>query len=173
MAEDKRKKVLKNKKTVSTKTAVNSHNKQQEPGLAIEKLFLKDVSVEVPNAPEIFTSRETPQVSVELNNNAKALPDGYFEVSLQVSITSKVGEKTAFLVDVTQSGIFALRGFPEENLEPVLAIACPGILFPYAREAISDLITKSGFTAVLLNPINCESLYMQQKQQQADASKNA
>jgi len=171
MAEDKKKKST--KKTVAKKASDNEQAQQQGPGLGIEKLYLKDVSVEVPNSPEVFTSRETPKISVELNNNAKALPDGYFEVSLQVSVTSKVAEKTAFLVDVTQCGIFALKGFPEENLEPVLAIACPGILFPYAREAISDLITKSGFTAVLLNPINFESLYMQQKQQQADASKNA
>lgn len=170
MAEDKKTKA---KKTASKKPSSNNEAQQQAPGFGIEKLFLKDVSVEVPNSPEIFTSRETPQIGVELNNNAKPLPEGFFEVALQITVTSKIADKTAFLIDVTQAGIFAVKNLPEESLEPILAITCPNILFPYAREAISDLITKAGFTTVLLNPINFETLYMQQKQQQASASKNA
>ena len=171
MAEDKKKKAT--KKTVAKKATDNVQAQQQGPGFGIEKLYLKDVSVEVPNSPEIFTSRETPKISVELNNNAKPLPEGFFEVALQITVTSKIADKTAFLIDVTQAGIFAVKNLPEESLEPILAITCPNILFPYAREAISDLITKAGFTTVLLNPINFETLYMQQKQQQAAASKNA
>lgn len=171
MAEDKKKKAT--KKTVAKKDTDNEQAQQQGPGFGIEKLYLKDVSVEVPNSPEIFTSRETPKISVELNNNAKPLPEGFFEVALQITVTSKIDDKTAFLIDVTQAGIFAVKNLPEESLEPILAITCPNILFPYAREAISDLITKAGFTTVLLNPINFETLYMQQKQQQAAASKNA
>ena len=171
MAEDKKKKAT--KKTVAKKATDNEQAQQQGPGFGIEKLYLKDVSVEVPNSPEIFTSRETPKISVELNNNAKPLPEGFFEVALQITVTSKIADKTAFLIDVTQTGIFAVKNLPEESLEPILAITCPNILFPYAREAISDLITKAGFTTVLLNPINFETLYMQQKQQQAAASKNA
>ncbi|MDA0730005.1 MAG: protein-export chaperone SecB [Proteobacteria bacterium] len=171
MAEDKKKKAT--KKTVAKKATDNEQAQQQGPGFGIEKLYLKDVSVEVPNSPEIFTSRETPKISVELNNNAKPLPEGFFEVALQITVTSKIADKTAFLIDVTQAGIFAVKNLPEESLEPILAITCPNILFPYAREAISDLITKAGFTTVLLNPINFETLYMQQKQQQAAASKNA
>ena len=171
MAEDKKKKAT--KKTVAKKDTDNEQAQQQGPGFGIEKLYLKDVSVEVPNSPEIFTSRETPKISVELNNTAKPLPEGFFEVALQITVTSKIADKTAFLIDVTQAGIFAVKNLPEESLEPILAITCPNILFPYAREAISDLITKAGFTTVLLNPINFETLYMQQKQQQAAASKNA
>ena len=171
MAEEKKKKAT--KKTVAKKATDNEQAQQQGPGFGIEKLYLKDVSVEVPNSPEIFTSRETPKISVELNNNAKPLPEGFFEVALQITVTSKIADKTAFLIDVTQAGIFAVKNLPEESLEPILAITCPNILFPYAREAISDLITKAGFTTVLLNPINFETLYMQQKQQQAAASKNA
>ena len=171
MAEDKKKNAT--KKTVAKKATDNEQAQQQGPGFGIEKLYLKDVSVEVPNSPEIFTSRETPKISVELNNNAKPLPEGFFEVALQITVTSKIADKTAFLIDVTQAGIFAVKNLPEESLEPILAITCPNILFPYAREAISDLITKAGFTTVLLNPINFETLYMQQKQKQAAASKNA
>ena len=172
MAEDKKSKATKAKKTISKKASENGQEKQQGPGFGIEKLYLKDVSVEVPNSPEIFTSREAPPISVELNNNAKPLPEGFFEVALHITVTSKISDKTAFLIDVTQAGIFAVKNVPQESLEPILAITCPNILFPYAREAISDLITKSGFTTVLLNPINFETLYFQQKKQQ-DATKNA
>jgi len=142
-------------------------NGSSEPGFAIEKLFLKDVSVEVPNSPEIFTQREAPQIAIELGNLGKPLADGFFEVALKITVTSKIADKTAFLIEVTQAGIFALRNIPEENLEMIIAITCPNILFPYAREAISDLVIKAGFAPVLLNPINFEMLYMQQKQQAA------
>lgn len=142
-------------------------NGSVQPGFAIEKLFLKDVSVEVPNSPDIFTQREAPQIAIELGNSGTPLADGYFEVALKITVTSKIADKTAFLIEVTQAGIFALRNIPEENLEMIIAITCPNILFPYAREAISDLVIKAGFAPVLLNPINFEMLYMQQKQQAA------
>ncbi|MCH9798361.1 MAG: protein-export chaperone SecB [Betaproteobacteria bacterium] len=139
---------------------------QAQPGFAIEKLYVKDASIEVPNAPQIFTNRTAPQVSVELGNSATRLDDGVFEVAIKVTVTAKVEETTAFLVEVTQSGIFGIRGIPDENLEVVLAITCPNILFPYAREAVSDMVTRAGFMPVLLNPINFEALYAQQKMEQ-------
>ncbi|MDG1096240.1 MAG: protein-export chaperone SecB [Methylophilaceae bacterium] len=139
---------------------------QAQPGFAIEKLYVKDASIEVPNAPQIFTNRTAPQVSVELGNSATRLDDGVFEVSIKVTVTAKIEETTAFLVEVTQSGIFGIRGIPDENLEVVLAITCPNILFPYAREAVSDMVTRAGFMPVLLNPINFEALYAQQKMEQ-------
>lgn len=135
-----------------------------QPAFGIEKLYIKDASIEVPNAPQIFTDRTAPQVSVELANAAQKLEEGIFDVSIKVTVTAKVGDKTAFLVEVAQAGIFVVRNMPEENLEPVLAVACPNILFPYAREAVSDMVTRAGFAPVLLNPINFEALYMQQKQ---------
>jgi preprotein translocase subunit SecB len=171
MAENK--KTKKTKKTTSSKADV-SQSQDQGPGFGIEKLFLKDVSVEIPNAPEIFQNREAPKISLELNNAAKPLSDGYFEVGLQITVTSKQGDNTSFLIEVTQAGIFKILNVPKEGLEMVLAITCPNILFPYAREAISDLVTKAGFSPVLLNPINFETLYMQQKQQQeSGAAKDA
>lgn len=135
-----------------------------QPAFGIEKLYIKDASIEVPNAPQIFTDRTAPQVSVELANAAQKLEEGIFDVSIKVTVTAKVGDKTAFLVEVAQAGIFVIRNMPDENLEPVLAVACPNILFPYAREAVSDMVTRAGFAPVLLNPINFEALYMQQKQ---------
>jgi preprotein translocase subunit SecB len=169
MAEDKKKKTTKALKV--TKAKGIDPSQAQQPGFAIEKLYLKDASVEVPNAPEIFTNREAPKISIELNNTARPLADGFYEVSLQVTVTSKQEDKVAFLVEVMQSGIFQISNIPNEGLEMVLAITCPNILFPYAREAVSDMVTKSGFQPVLLNPINFENLYLQQKQQQAQQAK--
>jgi preprotein translocase subunit SecB len=94
-------------------------------------------------------------------------------VSLGVTVTAKHGEKTAFLVEVSQSGVFLVKNIPDESIEMLLATTCPNILFPYAREAISDLIVKAGFSSVLLNPINFEGLYMQKKEEEAEAAKKA
>ncbi len=140
------------------------------PVFGIEKLYVHDASIEVPNAPAIFTERTTPQINVELGNGLQQIEDGIFNVSIKVTVTAKIEDKTAFLVEVTQSGIFAIRNVPQENLEPILAVACPNILFPYAREAISDMVTRAGFMPVLLNPINFEALYLQQQQQAAQAA---
>ena len=139
-------------------------SEDKKPGFALEKLYLKDVSVEVPNAPEIFVERDTPKISIELNNEAKPLADGYYEIALQITVTSKIGEQTAFVVDIVQAGIFVIKNIPEDGLEAVIAITCPNILFPYAREAISNFTVKAGFNPVQLQPINFEALYMQEKQ---------
>lgn len=119
-----------------------------QAGFVIEKLFVKDASIEVPNAPQIFTNRTAPQINVELGNSASKLDDGVYEVSVKVTVTAKIEEQTAFLVEVTQAGIFGIRGIPDENLEMVLAITCPNILFPYAREAVSDMVTRAGFMPI-------------------------
>ncbi len=146
---------------------------ENEAGFAIEKLYIKDASVEVPNAPKIFTNRTAPQVNVELANSATKLDEGVYEVSIKVTVTAKIEEETAFLVEVTQAGIFGIRGIPDENLEMVLAITCPNILFPYARESISDMVTRAGFMPVLLNPINFEALYAQQQAENSGETPNA
>ena len=142
-----------------------------QPGFAIEKLYVKDASLEIPNAPQIFTDRTAPQVNVELGNAALKLDEGIYEAAIKVTVTAKIGDKVAFLVEVTQAGIFAIRNVPEDNLEMIMGITCPNILFPYAREVVSDLVTRAGFAAVLLNPINFEALFMQQKQQAENAAK--
>jgi preprotein translocase subunit SecB len=145
----------------------------QQAGFSIEKIYLKDASLEIPNAPQIFTDRSQPQVGVELSNFAQQLEDNVFEVAIKVTVTSKIEDKTVFLVEVTQAGIFQIRGVPEENLEMIVGITCPNILFPYARESVSDLVVRAGFQPVLLNPINFEALFAQQKQQQAEAAEAA
>src|SRR6478672_13787411 len=103
-------------------------DQQAQPGFSIEKIYLKDASLEIPNAPHIFTDRSQPQVGVELGNFAQMLEDGVFEVSIKVTVTSKIEDKTVFLVEVTQAGIFQIRNVPEENLEMIAGITCPNIL---------------------------------------------
>ena len=142
----------------------------QQPGFSIEKIYVKDLSLEIPNAPAVFMQRETPQIGIELGNKVTRLEEGLFEVVLLVTVTSKIEEKTVFLVEVAQAGIFQVRNIPQENLEAIVSVTCPNILFPYARETVSDLITRGGFPPVLLNPINFEALFAQQKQQQVAAT---
>ncbi|MBK6357619.1 MAG: protein-export chaperone SecB [Betaproteobacteria bacterium] len=137
-----------------------------QPVFGIEKLYVKDLSVEVPNAPEIFLEREAPQVEIQLNTGGRAVGDGVYEVVLTVTVTAKMAEKTVFLVEVGQAGIFRIQNVPEEQLEPLIAVACPNILFPYAREAVSDAVSRAGFQPIVLQPVNFESMYMQRLQQQ-------
>lgn len=145
---------------------VQENQEEQHPIFNIEKIYVRDLSLEVPNAPGVFLQNEAPQVGIELQNKAAMIEDGVFEVVITITVTSKIQDKVAFLVEVAQAGIFIIRNVPQENVSGILGVACPNILFPYAREAVSDLVTRAGFPPVLLNPINFEALYMQQLQQQ-------
>lgn len=142
----------------------------QQTGFSIEKIYVKDASLEIPHAPQIFTERTQPQVGIELSNFAQQVEENIFEVAIKVTVTSKIADKTVYLVEVTQAGIFQISGVPEENMELIVGITCPNILFPYAREAVSNLVVRAGFQPVLLNPINFEALFAQQKQQQAETA---
>jgi preprotein translocase subunit SecB len=139
---------------------------QAQPSLQIEKLYVKDLSLEVPNAPQVFTEQLQPEVQVQITTTAQQFAEGYFEVSVSATVTAKGGERTLFLAEAVQAGIFSLRNVPPDQLEPLLGIACPQILFPYLREAISDLVVRGGFPPVLLNPVSFEALYMQRMQGQ-------
>lgn len=140
-----------------------------QPVFTIEKLYVKDLSVEVPNGPKVFLERETPEISIQLQNHGAAVDEGVFEVVLTVTVSAKLpGEKVVFLVEVAQAGIFQIRNVPEEDLEPITMIGCANILFPYAREAVSDAVTRAGFQPVLLAPVNFEALYQARKQQAAE-----
>ena len=136
-----------------------------QPIFGIEKLYVKDLSLEVPNAPEIFLERDQPQIEIQLNTSGRGVGEGVFEVVLTVTVTAKMGEKTVFLVEVGQAGIFRIQNVPEEQLEPLIAVACQNILFPYAREAVSDAVSRAGFQPIVLQPVNFESMYMQRLQQ--------
>jgi len=141
---------------------------QAQQQFAIQKIFVKDVSFESPNAPAVFTEGEwKPEVNVQINTETKTISEGLHEVTLTITVTAKQLEKTAFLVEVKQSGIFQMSGFDQEQMGGMLGAYCPETLFPYAREAISDLVIKGGFPQMLLSPVNFNALYMQHQQQQA------
>lgn len=138
------------------------------PVFSIEKIYVKDISLELPNAPQIFLERDTPQVEVQLSNSSEPVDAGIFQVAVSVTVTAKLSDKTMFLVEVAQAGIFRLEHIPATDMPYVLGVTCPGILFPYAREAVSDLVTRAGFPPVMLNPVNFEALF-QQRLQEAQA----
>lgn len=138
-----------------------------QPTFTIEKLFVKDLSVEVPNAPKIFLERDPPQIEIQMNNNAGPIDNGYFEATLNVTVTAKLGEKTVFLVEASQAGVFQIRNVPDTEMEAVLGVTCPNILFPYLREVISDAVVRAGFAPVILNPVNFEAIFQAQKQAKA------
>lgn len=139
---------------------------QQQPVFSIEKIYLRDLSLEIPGAPQVFSERESPQIDVNIHNSAKSVDTGIFEVVLTATVTAKHKDKTAFLVEVAQAGIFQIRNIAERDLDPVLAIACPNILFPYVRETVSSVIARAGFPSFLLNHLSFEALYQQHLQQQ-------
>jgi preprotein translocase subunit SecB len=131
----------------------------QQPVFSIEKVYVKDASIETPNSPQVFLEPAQPQVEVQLQNGAQRLNDALFEVVVTVTVTAKAGEKTLFLVEAAQAGIFRIQYVPEGDLEPILGVGCPNILFPYAREVVADLIGRAGFPAIHLQPVNFEAMY--------------
>jgi preprotein translocase subunit SecB len=148
-------------------------NTPQEKQFSIQKIFTKDISFESPGTPKIFTSKWEPAVDFNLSTDANDMDDSMYEVSLTVTITVKTGNEVAYLVEATQSGIFNLAGFTDQEMGAMLGSFCPNILFPYAREVVSDLVAKGGFPQLLLAPVNFDALYqqhVQQAQQQASGS---
>ena len=140
-----------------------------QPVFSIEKLFVKDLSIEVPNAPRIYLERDTPQVDIQMNTSANPIDEGYFEVLVSVTVTAKLAEKTVFLVEASQGGVFQIRNIPQAELGPVLGITCPNILYPYVREVISDAVVRAGFAPVLLNPVNFDAIFQAQREAKAQA----
>ena len=141
----------------------------EAPVFGIEKIYVKDLSVEVPNAPEIYLERESPQIEIQLNTEGRGLGDGIFEVVLTVTVTAKLEEKVVFLVEAGQGGVFRIMNVPNEQIEPLVAVACPNILFPYAREVVSDAVTRAGFSPIVLQPVNFEAMYMARLEEQQAA----
>jgi preprotein translocase subunit SecB len=156
---------------MSEEAAAAPATEQQQPLFNIEKLYVKDLSLESPNAPSIFLERESPNIELQLQTQSTSMEEGLYEVTVTVTVTAKLPEKdkVMFLIEAKQAGIFQVRNMPPEEVEPVLAIICPNILYPYLREVVSNMAIHAGFAPVFLNPINFEVLYQQQKEQQAQA----
>jgi preprotein translocase subunit SecB len=140
---------------------------EDQPTFQIEKIYVKDLSLEIPSAPQIFMQAEQPQLEVQIDNAAMQFAEGMFEVTVAVTVTARAGERTIFLVEAVQAGIFAVRNVPQADLDPLLAIGCPTILYPYVRETVSDLVARGGFPPVLLAPVSFEALHAQRVQQQS------
>jgi len=147
-------------------------NEQQGQQFIIQKIYCKDISFETPNSPVIFTKEGQPELKVDLNTSVNNLAEGLFEVVLQVTATTEVEGQTAFLAEVHQAGIFNINGFEGQQLDGMLGSYCPSILFPYARETVSDLVTKGGFPQLVLQPVNFDAIYaqhLQERQKEAEA----
>lgn len=138
--------------------------------LSLQKVYIKDASFEVPGAPAIFQEQGQPQVQLNLSQQVATLAENVYEVVLTVTVTCKLAEKTAYLAEVQQAGVFGMSGFDAGNRDAVLATYCPNVLFPYARQIVSDLIQNGGFPPFLLQPINFEALYAEQMRRRADGS---
>jgi preprotein translocase subunit SecB len=139
---------------------------QLQPTFNIQRIYLKDASLEIPGAPQIFLETDPPSVEVQLDVANAIVLEGIHEVTVTVTVTTRVKEQVAFLVEAKQGGIFEIRGVPEEQLEPLLGIVCPNIVYPYLRANLSDMITRTGFPPIHLAEINFEAFYNQRKASQ-------
>jgi preprotein translocase subunit SecB len=132
------------------------------PTLSIQKIYVKDLSLENPGSPQSFFLQEAPQVEVGLRTRGERIDADVYECVLTVTVTAKTADKTLFLIEASQAGVFEIRGIPAADIQPIMGIHCPNVLFPYIRETIADAITRAGFPPVHLDPINFELLYQQQ-----------
>ncbi|WP_151447963.1 protein-export chaperone SecB [Lacisediminimonas profundi] len=146
---------------------------QNQPVFQIQRVYLKDMSLEQPNSPGIFLEQEPPAMEVAVDVGAEALAEGIYESTVTITVTAKVGEKVAFLVEGKQAGIFEVRNIPEDQLDPLLGIGCPNIIYPYLRANIADMVTRAGFPPVHLSEINFEMFYQQRQAALAEQQQQA
>jgi len=151
-----------------------AENQQQgERQFVVHRIYTKDVSYESPNAPDIFRLEWSPQHELNLNTKVDKVGDDTFEVILSVTVTAKIADKTAFIVEVHLAGLFGISGYPAPEIGHLVGAYCPNLLFPYAREAVSDLVTKGSFPQLVLQPVNFDALFAQHQQQLAEQTKGA
>ena len=138
-----------------------------QPSFSIQRIYLKDLSLELPNAPAILLEQGQPQVDVQLNLHAEPVVDGLYEVSVTATVTAKVNDKVLFLVEAKQAGLFEIKNVPQEQMQPIIAIACPQIVYPYLRATVADTLNRTGFPPVHLTEVNFQAMYESQLQQAA------
>ena len=160
--------------TEQSSASQETAEQSKEPGFRIQRIYLKDLSLEQPNAPQILLVASEPQVQVEIDISVAPLSEGIFEVALSSTVTAKVDTKVLFLVEAKQAGIFEFSNIPIEQIDPMLGIACPTILYPYLRSNIADIISRAGFQPIHLNEINFHGMYEHRlmQAQQAAATKD-
>jgi len=145
----------------------------QNPTFQIQRIYLKDLSLEQPNSPQILLEQQQPQVDIQLAVGAGQIADGVFEVTVTATVTTKVGEKTLFLVEAKQAGIFEIRNLPEDQVQSIVGIVCPQMIYPYLRAIVSDVCTRAGFPPILLNEVNFQAMFQAQQEQAAQQAQQA
>jgi preprotein translocase subunit SecB len=148
--------------TEQASNGANGAAQAEGPQFSLQRIYVRDLSFEAPKSPEIFRQEWNPSVALDLNTRQKSLEGDFHEVVLTVSVTVKNGEETAFIAEVQQAGIFLIRGLDNASMSHTLGAFCPNILFPYAREALDNLVTRGSFPALMLSPVNFDALYAQE-----------
>ena len=138
---------------------------EQQPVFSIQRMYLKDLSLEQPNSPQILLEQQQPQVEINLGMGAESVADGIYEVAVTATVTTKVGDKTLFLVEAKQDGIFEIRNVPDDQLQGIIGIVCPQMVYPYLRAIVSDICTRAGFPPILLTEVNFQAMFEAQQQQ--------
>ncbi|MFO1219027.1 MAG: protein-export chaperone SecB [Burkholderiaceae bacterium] len=147
-------------------------DQDQSPVFQIQRLYLKDLSLEQPNSPKILLEQQQPQVDINLALAAEGVSDGLYEVCVTATVTTKIGERTLFLVEAKQAGIFEIRNLPQDQLQGVVSVVCPQIIYPYLRAVVSDVCTRAGFPPILLTEVNFQAMYESQQAQAAQSGGN-
>ncbi|MCC7152221.1 MAG: protein-export chaperone SecB [Rubrivivax sp.] len=140
---------------------------EANPVFNIQRMYLKDLSLEQPNSPEILLEQQQPQVDIQLGVGAGQIADGIYEVTVTATVTTKVGDKVLFLVEAKQAGIFEIRHIPDDQMQGIVGIACPQMIYPYLRAIVSDVCTRAGFPPILLNEVNFQAMFQAQQEQAA------
>jgi preprotein translocase subunit SecB len=142
----------------------------ETPVFNIQRMYLKDLSLEQPNSPQILLEQGQPQVDINLQMGAEQVADGVFEITVTATVTAKVKDKTLFLVEAKQAGIFEIRNVPQDQLQGIVSIVCPQMVYPYLRAIVSDVCTRAGFPPILLTEVNFQAMFEAQQQQAAAAA---
>lgn len=147
---------------------------QNTPQFQLQRMYLKDMSLEQPNSPQILLEQQQPQVDIQLGLGAESLAEGVYEATVTATVTTKIGERTVFLIEAKQAGIFEIRHFPAEQVQGILGVVCPQMIYPYLRAIVSDICTRAGFPPILLAEVNFQAMYeAQQAAQQQQAGGDA
>ena len=153
------------------KAAAKESAQTHAPQFEIQRIYIKDISFEAPNTPHTFVEEWKPEVTLNLETKSNRVQDNLHEVVLSITATVTSGKKTAFLIEVHQAGVFMINGFPSEQMHQMLGSFCPNILFPYAREVVSDMVVRGGFPQLILAPVNFDALYAQHLEKQGEGTK--
>jgi preprotein translocase subunit SecB len=137
-----------------------------DPVFQIQRMYLKDLSLEQPNSPQILLEQTQPQVDINLGVGAEVVAEGVFEVTVTATVTTKIGERTLFLVEAKQAGIFEIRNIPDDQMQGIVGIVCPQMIYPYLRAIVSDICTRAGFPPILLTEVNFQAMFESQQQAQ-------